>query len=68
MKEKYYIYKKDDGSNGTIAKFSNGLFYKYESGKWIETPELIKIFFEITNYEEIDEKELEKAIRGESKK
>lgn len=63
MKELYYVYRKNDGSTGRIAKFADGLYYGYEKGEWVSMPELIKIQEEITDYEEIDKAEAEKLIK-----
>ena len=59
MKKQYYVYYRDDGTIGRIAKFEDNLFYGYEKGDWVEMPGLIKIHFDITDYEEIDENEVE---------
>lgn len=68
MKEIYYVYKADDGTLGRIAKrTSNGIYYGWEKGKWIEMPNLIKIELEITNYEKITKEEAERLIKKKSK-
>ena len=64
-KEIYYIYRNDDGTTGRIAKFSNCLFYSFDDGVWVENANLIRIFFEITNFEEISKEEAEKIIKEE---
>ncbi len=67
-KEIYYIYKNDDGTFGRVVKFENYTFYGFEDGKWIEMPDLVRIFFEVTNFEEISKEEAEKAIEEELKR
>ncbi len=57
MKTLYYVYRYEKGDTGNIVKKEDGLYYLYKDGKWLEFPELIKIEFEITNYEEITKDE-----------
>lgn len=65
MKELYYVHR-DEGKVTRIAKKENGLYYGYEKGKWVEMPGLIKIEFEITDYEEITKEEAERLIKEET--
>ena len=54
---RYYVYKKG-GRIGRIAKIENGACpYGWDQGRWIPMPGLIKINFDITDYQEIGEAE-----------
>lgn len=64
----YYVYKKNDGTNGRIAKQEPwGVYWGWENGEWVKMPGLIKISFEITNYESISEEEAEELIRNKER-
>ena len=65
-KETYYVYRGDNGEIGIIAKFVGAIPYGYdkEKGEWVEMPNLIKIKFEDTNYEEITQEEAERLINA----
>ena len=65
-KETYYVYRGDNGEIGRIAKFVGAVPYGWdkEKGEWVEMPRLIKIKFEITNYEEISKDEAERLINA----
>lgn len=63
-KEIYYVNVNDDGVIGRIAKFDGVIPYGYdeEKNEWIEIPSLIKIKFDITDYEEITKEQAERLI------
>ena len=63
-KEIYYVNVSDDGVIGRIAKFDGVIPYGYdeEKNEWIEMPSLIKIKFDITDYEEITKEQAERLI------
>ena len=59
----YFVYR-SHGRVGRVAKFVDGLYpYGWDKGKWVFMPGLIKIKFDITDYEEITKKEALKLIR-----
>ena len=60
---KYYIHKLGDRIT-RLAKIDSGSAYGYENGRWVSMPGLVKIKFEVTDYEEISEEEAKK-IMGE---
>lgn len=57
----YYVYR-NNGRVGRIAKITSGCAYGYEDGRWVAMPGLIKIQFDITDFEHISQKEAEKLI------
>lgn len=65
-KETYYVYRSDDGELGRVAKIvgSNAYGYDKEKNEWVSMPRLIKILFEVTNYEKISKEEAERLINA----
>lgn len=63
MKESYYIRKWDDGSIN-LAKIEGNNAYSYDPKEqsWVENQGLIKIAFDMTDYDEISKDEVEKFI------
>lgn len=65
MKEKYYVYVSSNGELGRAAKrTSDGKYYGWEKGEWVEMPNLKRMEFDITNFEEITKKQLEGIIKS----
>ena len=65
----YYVYYNDyDGTIGNIVKRENHSYYIYEDGNWEVKNYLIKIEFEVTEYEEVSEEEAFKLIEERNKK
>ena len=59
----YYAYKYD-GKVGRIAKQEPwGVFWGWENGEWVKMPSLMKITWDITDYECIGEEEAMQLIR-----
>lgn len=59
---RYYILR-IGGEVRRLAKIvDRALAYGYEGGAWVYMPSLIKILFEITDYEEISEEEAREII------
>ena len=53
----YYVYRRA-GEVRRLARIVGGyLAYAYEGGGWIERASLIRIIYELTEYEEISEAE-----------
>lgn len=64
----YYAYK-SDGYVGRIAKQDPwGVYWGWENGEWVKMPSLIKISYEITDYETISEEEAMRLIEAEKNK
>ena len=63
-KEIYYVYVSDNGFIGRVAKFVDGHPYGYDedAGDWVFMPGLVKIKFDITDYEEITKEQAERLI------
>lgn len=58
----YYVYY-CDGRPTRVAKIEDGCCaYGWENGRWVSMPGLIKIRFEITDYEEISREEAMRFI------
>ena len=58
----YYVYY-CDGRPTRVAKIEDGsCAYGWENGRWVSMPGLIKIRFEITDYEEISKEEAMRLI------
>lgn len=58
---RYYVYRRDDGSCGRLARIGGKKgelgAYGYQDGKWVDMPSLFKIENDITDYEDITEAE-----------
>lgn len=64
-KETFYVYKRDDGTIGRIAKFVDNKPYGYENGEWVFMPTLYKIRNDVTNdYEEISKEEADRLTNA----
>ena len=62
-KEFFYVHRDDDGNVTRLAKQSDGLFYGWENGEWIEMPTLNKIMFDASaDYDDISKDEAEKLM------
>lgn len=63
MKESYYVRKWEDGSKN-LAKIDGSNAYQYipKEQSWVENQALIKIAFDMTDYDEISKDEVEKVI------
>lgn len=65
MKELYYV---RDWGNGvkTFAKIDGVDAYSYdiEKKEWVVNQDMIKIQFEVTDYDEISKEEFEKMVEG----
>lgn len=66
IKETYYVYRSDSGVLGRVAKIVgvNAFGWDKEKKEWVEMPSLLKIKFEITNFDEITKEEAEALINA----
>ena len=62
MKTIYYVYKNEKNIPKRVAKKEGAIWYGFEKNKWKEMPELAKIEWDITDYQEISKEEAEKFI------
>lgn len=59
----YYVYWRDDGTAGRIAKFEDRVPYGWQDGQWVFMPGLNKITWDVTaDYSEITEEEAMRLI------
>ena len=61
--DEYFVYRNGE-IVGRVAKFSDGVPYGWQDGKWEYMPSLVKIKNEDTDYEKISEAEA-KELTGE---
>lgn len=62
-KNRYYVYR-DEGKITRLARLGGDGAYGWESGKWVYMPSLWKIENDITDFEEISEKEAQDIMKG----
>ena len=65
-KKTYYVEKKADGKIADFVKIEDGVAYAWNFKKkdWVESPSMIKIVFDMTEFDEIGEAEANEIIKN----